>query len=440
MIFKKSDTVLGLDIGTHAIKLVEMSHSSKGSVITNCGYVPVPQDKPEYDISDDLKDCLSKHNIRTKRAVIAVSTEKIEWNLNPVEKVIPPDFSSKELRELVWPQVVDDIADAYDSIIDFQFLKNETVNGKPGAQVLSVAVNREDIKERITLLKKIGLTPVAIDVDLFAIERLVEYIGQLPNDSYATIIDIGNSKASMGFYQNGILNHISDVSEGGRDITKEIADNLEMELDEAEVHKLKETLFEKAEATDIDGFYKADENAGLFETEPSDSNPDMTLQANGEGATSSQEPSDSYFSIGLDGDMVNGDVPSSLEGDMVWQPKPEIVNILGDNQRHGLYQSLQTCFRAYETDFSDAQLSKIILTGGTSQMKHLADFFTAKLEIPTETIHYTAAISLQEGNKNLEALKTNEPTYAVATGLALKLAPRVRERPASNVTESEEEE
>jgi len=443
MIFKKSNTVLGLDIGTHAIKFVEMSHSGKGTVITNCGYVNIPQDSPEYDPSNELKNCLSAHNVRAKKAVIAVpacSTEQITLDIKFLEENIPPDISNKELSARVWLKAGDEISGLYDSVIDCQFLRRTTLNGSPGTQILFVAVNREYIEERIALVKKIGLIPVAIDVDLFAIERLTAYTGQLPGDSYATIIDIGNSKASIGFYQNGILNHIYDVDEGGGDITKEIADNLDIELNEAEAHKLKETLFEKVGAA-IDEFYRRDEAANLLETEPSDSEQDAAPEANG-GEATSQNLLDSYLTIGLDDDILNADSPfeeDSEEEEMVWQPKPEIANILGDSQRHGLYQSLHTCFRAYETDFSDAQLSKIILAGGTSQMKNLGDYFADKLEIPTEIIDYTVAISLQEG-ANLDALKMNEPTYAVAAGLALKLAPRLQTRLAPSETEEPNEE
>jgi type IV pilus assembly protein PilM len=206
-------------------------------VITNCGCVNIPQDSPEYDPSYELRDCLSKHNVRAKKAVIAVparSTEQITLDLKFLEENISRDISNKELRDRVWLKARDEISDLYDSVIDCQFLRRATFNGRPGSQILFVAVNREYIEERIALVRKIGLIPVAIDVDLFAIERLATYTGQLPSDSYVTIIDIGNSKASIGFYQNGILNHISDVDEGGKNITKEIANNLDVALNEAE--------------------------------------------------------------------------------------------------------------------------------------------------------------------------------------------------------------
>lgn len=429
MIFKKSNTVLGLDIGTHAVKFVEMEHSNKGSVITNCGYARISEDNLEYDLSNALKHHLSKNKIRTKKVVIAVpacSTDDITLQLN-FEENIPPNISNKELRDLIWLRTTTPDSDPYETIIDCQLLRTTTADGTPGAEFLLASVRREYIEERINIVKKIGLTPIAIDVDLFALERLAEYTGQLPSDSYSTIIDIGSSKASIGFYQNGILNFIFDINQGGKDITKEISDNLDMELNQAETHKLREVLFQRAGDEDVDEPYEADEDtSSLLETETSDSRGDDDSRGDEKESVSSLLYNDASYENLL---------PSDEDGaDMAWQPNPEIANIFGEG-RQGLYQSLNTCFRAYETDFSDALLSKIILAGGTSQMNNIADFFTTKFEVPTEIIHYADTIPIQEESENLETLKENEATYAVATGLALKLAPRVQSSVEPNVQE-----
>lgn len=425
MIFKKPETVLGLDIGTHAVKFVEMEHSNKGSVITNCGYVRIAENNLEYDLSNALKHYLSKNKIRAKKAVIAIpacTTDDITLQLN-FEENIPPNVSNKELRDLIWLRTTNPESDPYDTIIDCQLLKSTTVNGRSGAEFIFASVRREYIENRLELIKKLGLTPVAIDVDLFALERLAEYTGQLPSDTYAAIIDIGSSKASIGFYKNGILNFILDVDQGGKDITKEISDNLDMELNQAEAYKLKETLFQKPGESEGDELDESDETilsaegqnsfSSLLETELSDDQ----LEATQQGETYSDDEVEYVNPLLADEGMVGA----------AWQPNPEIASIFGEG-RHGLYQSLINCFSAYEADFSDAQVSKIILAGGTSQMNNISDFFTAKTEVPTEIVKYTDTITIQESSKNLDALKENEPTYAVAVGLALKLAPSVKSR------------
>jgi len=437
-----SKRVLGLDIGTHAVKFVEMEHSSKGSVITNCGYVRISENNLEYDLSNALKHYLSKQKVQAKKVVISIpacSTDNITLQLN-FEENIAPNISNKELRDLVWLRTTDPESDPYDTIIDCQLLKSTTGSGaaqsrqRSGAEYLFASVKREYIEERIELIQKAGLIPVAIDVDLFALERLAEYTGQLPSDSYATIIDIGNSKASIGFYKNGILNFLLDVDQGGRDITKDIADNLDMELNQAEAYKLKETLFQKVGDSDLSAKAQAGETvtsgedeqgsfSSLLEVDSSDNQVDATMQAE----TTPYDDED-YSNLLLAGEDMAG---------AGWRTNPEIANMFGAG-RHGLYQSLSNCFSAYEADYSEAQLSKIILAGGTSQMNNIEDFFAAKLEVPTEIINYTDTIPIQpqanrrrvssENSKNLDMLKENEPTYAVAVGLALKLAPSVKNR------------
>jgi type IV pilus assembly protein PilM len=209
------------------------------------------------------------------------------------------------------------------------------------------------------------LIPIAIDVDFLALERLLGFTNQIPDDGDVAIIDIGASETYVGFYQHGKLQLYSHVPVAGDILTDEVSQQCKISWEDAEERKKK---------------------AGCGVSTPTSPEGKEVQKAEPE-----EQPED----------LASEVIQWTLEGEQ------------------GLYPQLQSRFDFYEADFPDFKLSKIFSAGGTSQLLGLDNFLASRLLIPVENVSYLESIPV-DAKGDVNEIKGNEPLFATAVGLALK--------------------
>jgi type IV pilus assembly protein PilM len=101
----------------------------------------------------------------------------------------------------------------------------------------------------------------------------------------------------------------------------------------------------------------------------------------------------------------------------VWRAASPIEPVI--EERQGLFPQIRQCFDFYEADTPNVRLSKIFLSGGTSQLQNLDNFLSHRLAISVENVHFLDQISVADKGDASE-IEGKESVFAAAGGLALK--------------------
>jgi len=218
--FGSSKSIVGLDIGSHSIKAVEVSRSGNTLALTGAGQAKITA--PDR-IVEAIQEVFSAGGFKTRRVVTAVSGRSVIVRYVPMMNV--PD---EDLRRAVAYEADKYIPfDVDEVILDCQKV-DEGAAASPGGQikVLLVAVKRSVIDEHVAMVEKAGLTPVVVDCDYFAIGNAFEIrAGRLGHEdsSIRALLDIGASKTSINILKGATSHFTRDFYVAGNDVTETLA-------------------------------------------------------------------------------------------------------------------------------------------------------------------------------------------------------------------------
>jgi type IV pilus assembly protein PilM len=236
--FSKSDLVVGVDIGSHAIKVCQFKRSGKGYSILALGSVVLPEgavddgalNEPEI-VGEAISNLLKNLKIKNKKVGFSISGYSVI-----VKKVNLAVMDEAELEEHIMEEAEQyipfDIEDVY---LDFQDL-NTNSDENERTDVMLVAAKKEIVDDYLEMLQGLKLKPVIVDVDGFALENTYEYNYQ-SNENVA-LVDIGASKMNINILSNGISVVARDIIVGSRQLTEQIQNVFDLDFDEAEALKI----------------------------------------------------------------------------------------------------------------------------------------------------------------------------------------------------------
>ena len=234
----QKDLVVGLDIGSHAIKACQLKRSGKGYSIVTLGSTVLPEgavedgslNEPEV-VGKAIADLFNNLKIRNRKVGISISGYSVI-----VKKVNLTVMDEKRLEEHILAEAEQYIPfDINDVYLDFQDLKTNTKEGER-TDVMLVAAKKEIVDDYLDMLRGIRLTPVVVDVDGFALENSYEYNYQTRDN--VGLVDIGASKMNINLISQGISVVARDIIVGSRQLTEQIVNVLDVNTEEAEAIKL----------------------------------------------------------------------------------------------------------------------------------------------------------------------------------------------------------
>ena len=215
----KTKNLIGLDIGSFSVKVIELTKKQENFVIT--AYANVPLSSPE-GIDDQIRSILKSNGIKARRSVTSVSGRSVI-----VRYVQMPPSPPDQLKANVAYEADKYIPfDVSETVLDCQRLddtEDSEEASKDQMKVLLVAVKRDVIDSHVEQLKNIGLTSTIIDVDAFAIGNAFEYRcrgGGLDMSGKVTaLIDIGASKTNINILYGFTSYFTREIYIGGNDVT-----------------------------------------------------------------------------------------------------------------------------------------------------------------------------------------------------------------------------
>jgi type IV pilus assembly protein PilM len=169
-----------------------------------------------------VEKCLREAGIKTKRCVTAVSGRSVIFRQVAMTRV--PDA---ELRQAIeWEADKYIPFDVNEVQLDAQRLEDGDGEGTGQTKVLLVAVKKAQVEEHIALLQSVGLRPVIIDVDVFALGNAFELrnltLGILDNEVRA-LVDIGASKTNINIMRGNVSCFPREIYVAGNDLTEAVA-------------------------------------------------------------------------------------------------------------------------------------------------------------------------------------------------------------------------
>jgi len=217
--FRATKTVIGLDVGSYAVKAVALL--PHGDRLTLQGYAQerIGTQEPV----EVIRRVLEQLGVRSRRVVSSVSGRSVI-----VRQVETPRLAANELKAHISYEADKYIPFGSDEvIIDCQPLPDRTEDKATAMQVLLVAVRRGFVEDHISQLRNAGMTPEIIDVDVFALANAYELLGPgLANDpeskTATALIDVGASKSNIAIIQGTRLLFTREVYLAGNEITDAI--------------------------------------------------------------------------------------------------------------------------------------------------------------------------------------------------------------------------
>lgn len=245
-LFKRQNPpLIGLDISSSAIKLVELSQDGQGIwILERCASEPLEADcvvdgniEKFDEVSDALKRLLKKSGTRAKHVALALSHSSVITK----RIILPGNLSEQELEVQVESEASQYIPFPLDEVsLDFCIIGPNEKN-LSDVDVLLAATRKEKVEERNNLAVLVGLTPMVMDVESYA-SRLAagRWISQLPNEGandLIALIKVGARSFSLQVLRNDEILHDSEQGFGGAQLTQLIARQYGISTEEAELKK-----------------------------------------------------------------------------------------------------------------------------------------------------------------------------------------------------------
>ena len=243
----KKNQVVGIDIGSHSIKVAEIEDSKKGMILKNFGMIGLPHNaivegsiKEMQIVSAALKNLFKNLRIKNKNVATSISGYSVI-----VKKITIPQKGEEDLEGSIQGEAEQYIPfDINDVNLDFQILpseKEETETEEEEKEelmdVLLVAAKKDVVEEYISLFHLTELNPIVLDIDAFALQNAFEISDHEQSGCHA-LVHIGAQQLTINVLKDGNSIFTRDSSYGGSQITSEIQNKLNISYEQAENIKL----------------------------------------------------------------------------------------------------------------------------------------------------------------------------------------------------------
>jgi type IV pilus assembly protein PilM len=225
----KKPPMVGVDISSTAVKVIEFSKSKDGYRVESYGVEPLPTsavtEKNIQDIEavgDSLRRAVKKSGTKAKHAVLAVAGSSVITK----KILMPAHLRDEELETAIQAEADQYIPYPLEEVfMDFEVL-GEAPNNPESVEVLLAASRSENVSTRTAVAEIAGLTAKIVDVEAYSIENAYTLItDQIPDygvDKTTAILDIGATMTSLNVIEDGKLAYTREQPFGGKQLTEEI--------------------------------------------------------------------------------------------------------------------------------------------------------------------------------------------------------------------------
>lgn len=254
---RKPAPLLGLDVSSSSVKLVELGADKSGSlVLERCAIEPLERGwitdgtiENFDEVTNAIKRVLKKSGAKTRNVAMALPPSAVITK----RIILPGGLSDDEFEQQVESEANQYIPFPLDEVsLDFCVIGSSAM-ATGDVEVLIAASRRERVQDIQGLAEAAGLTPVVVDIESYA-SRLAfaRLIRTLPEEGHGLLIalfEIGAVTTSMQVLRDDDVLYDRDQSFGGAQLTQLIVRQYGFSPEEAESKKRSGELPEDYEAT-----------------------------------------------------------------------------------------------------------------------------------------------------------------------------------------------
>jgi type IV pilus assembly protein PilM len=349
--------VLGVDVGSYAIKIAFITEEGGGLVLKAWGHLPLtskPEASPEekkVQTINALRAFLIEKGLKVKEAVTALSGNSVIVRYVKFPRLTKTELSATLTTEAE-PFIPFDINEVQ---LGFHILNDIVEDGLKKMETVLVAAKKDLVTARLDVLQGAGLVPTIIDVDSFALENIHERMREAKAAGGATLyLNIGHMVTNLSIIEGGVTRVVRDIFISGSTLTKAIMKGLQVDAVKAEELK-------KSQGIIVDAAEK-----------------EKALAAGDREA------------LGV---------------------SQAVTAVVKD-----LVAEVHRSVDFYLSQGPERAIARIVLSGGTAPLKNLSKHLAAELKVPVSVLEPFACLK----NPPADVPASLAPAFAVAVGLALR--------------------
>jgi len=234
--FSKSKNVVGLDIGSSAVKLVELKEKKGGTFeLVKMGLERL---SPEAIVDGSIMDSsLVVETISRLNSEKAIKNSNYATSLSGhsviIKKISLPAMSPEELAESIQWEAEQYIPfDINDVNLDYVPLSSS--GSGDNIDVILVAVKKEKINDYTSVISQTGKVPVLVDVDAFALQNAYEMNYPVSEGKVLALVNVGASVTNVNVLSGSTSMFWRDITFGGNQYTDAIQREMSLSFEQAE--------------------------------------------------------------------------------------------------------------------------------------------------------------------------------------------------------------
>lgn len=260
----KPEPLVGIDICTTAVKLLELSKAGKGYKVESYAIEPLPEKAVEdKNISQDAMEIVGEaitHVVKRAKpkaqyAAVAVAGPSVITKIVTMDK----DLSDEEIKEQIEAEPAQYLGQEIEDIsIDVQVIGPHEKEPEERIDVLVVACRSETLDARVTALEIGGLKPLVVDVEKYALENALVMVAQndpeINEDETIALIEVGATTTSMSVLGDQKIVYTHEEMFGGKQLTEQIQARYDLNYEEANIAKRNGELPDDYETDILESF------------------------------------------------------------------------------------------------------------------------------------------------------------------------------------------
>jgi type IV pilus assembly protein PilM len=236
-VFRKAKSLVGLDIGSSAVKAIELKQAGKAYKVAAFGTEVVPPDSIVDGaiidggvVAEAIRRLFTGGSIKTRDVAASLS-----GNAVIVKKITLPVMTETELAESIYWEAEQYIPfDIQDVNLDYQILDKGTDGGKGTMDVLLVAAKKEKIADYTGVIAQAGRSAVVVDVDAFALQNAYEANYGIEANAIVALLNAGASATNINILNGDQSVFTRDISIGGNAYTEALQKELNLPFELAD--------------------------------------------------------------------------------------------------------------------------------------------------------------------------------------------------------------
>ncbi|MGQ9658619.1 MAG: pilus assembly protein PilM [Thermochromatium sp.] len=230
---RKNSPLLGVDLGTTAIKLIELSQTAATPVprfrVEHYAIEPLPgtaiveRKLIEHEaIINALRRALARSGTRAKRAAVALASVSVITKVITLSAKLKDAEIESQIKldaEQYIPYPLEEVN------LDFSVL-GPAPNAPEMVEILLAASRRENVDDRVSILEGAGLIPAVVDVEAYALEHACSMLlgAQVDAKEAPTVgmVDVGDSTTILHVFNAGRIIYTREQNFGGRQLREEV--------------------------------------------------------------------------------------------------------------------------------------------------------------------------------------------------------------------------